>query len=279
MRSSRPLAGGMGEVYRARDTRLGRDVATKVLPPHLSASPELKERFDREAHAISSLNQARICTLHDVGHQDGVDFLVMEYLEGHRYRRPDRQGNGALEIQHKPREAGLESRRKRSMVCDRLPALRLGRLHPGRDPRRQERTVLTMPSIRLHDISKDGHILLSHENWRRQLVGLFPGDKQEHPYTWMDDTTATSITADGRWMSFTESGEVYYIAGEVLGFYRPTDGSPAVSVGPGITTISPDGKRIAVASHASHKLLIQPVGLGETAELPTPGLTDFANMF
>jgi hypothetical protein len=129
-----------------------------------------------------------------------------------------------------------------------------------------------MPSIRLHDISKDGHVLLSHENWRRQLVGLFAGDKQEHPYSWMDDTTATSITADGRWMSFTESGEVYYIAGEVLGFYRPTDGSPAVSVGPGITSISPDGKRIAVASHASHKLLIQPVGLGETTELPTPGL-------
>jgi serine/threonine protein kinase len=75
-------AGGMGEVYRARDTRLGRDVAIKVLPQHLSSNPELKERFDREARAISSLNHARICTLHDVGHQEGVDFLVMEYLEG-----------------------------------------------------------------------------------------------------------------------------------------------------------------------------------------------------
>jgi len=75
-------AGGMGEVYRARDTRLGRDVAIKVLPQHLSSNPEFKERFDREARAISSLNHARICTLHDVGHQEGVDFLVMEYLEG-----------------------------------------------------------------------------------------------------------------------------------------------------------------------------------------------------
>jgi serine/threonine protein kinase len=72
----------MGEVYRAPDTRLGRDVAIKVLPQHLSSNPELKERFDREARAISSLNHARICTLHDVGHQEGVDFLVMEYLEG-----------------------------------------------------------------------------------------------------------------------------------------------------------------------------------------------------
>jgi len=72
----------MGEVYRSRDTRLGRDVAIKVLPEHLSSNPELKERFEREARSISSLNHPRICTLYDVGHQDGIDFLVMEYLEG-----------------------------------------------------------------------------------------------------------------------------------------------------------------------------------------------------
>jgi serine/threonine protein kinase len=75
-------AGGMGEVYRSRDTRLGRDVAIKVLPEHLSSNPELKERFEREARSISSLNHPRICTLYDVGHQDGIDFLVMEFLEG-----------------------------------------------------------------------------------------------------------------------------------------------------------------------------------------------------
>src|ERR1700733_11995336 len=75
-------AGGMGEVYRARDARLGRDVAIKILPQHLSSNPQLRERFDREARAISSLNHPRICTLYDVGHQDGVDFLVMEYREG-----------------------------------------------------------------------------------------------------------------------------------------------------------------------------------------------------
>jgi eukaryotic-like serine/threonine-protein kinase len=75
-------AGGMGEVYRACDTRLGRDVAVKVLPLHLSSNPDLKARFEREAKAISSLNHPHICTLHDVGHQDGIDFLVMELLEG-----------------------------------------------------------------------------------------------------------------------------------------------------------------------------------------------------
>ncbi|MGH9556382.1 MAG: protein kinase domain-containing protein [Terriglobales bacterium] len=75
-------AGGMGEVYRARDSRLERTVAIKVLPSHLSSNPELKQRFLREARAISSLQHPHICTLHDVGSQDGVDFLVMEYLEG-----------------------------------------------------------------------------------------------------------------------------------------------------------------------------------------------------
>ena len=72
----------MGEVYRALDTRLQRIVAVKILPSHLSENPEAKERFDREARTISSLNHPNICTLHDVGHQDGVDYLVMEYLEG-----------------------------------------------------------------------------------------------------------------------------------------------------------------------------------------------------
>jgi eukaryotic-like serine/threonine-protein kinase len=75
-------AGGMGEVYRARDTRLGRDVAIKILPQHLASTPEVRQRFEREARAVSSLNHPHICTLHDVGHQDGTDFLVMEYLEG-----------------------------------------------------------------------------------------------------------------------------------------------------------------------------------------------------
>ena len=75
-------AGGMGEVYRARDTRLDRTVAIKVLPQHLSANPELKQRLEREAKAISSLSHPNICVLHDIGSQDGVNFLVMEYLEG-----------------------------------------------------------------------------------------------------------------------------------------------------------------------------------------------------
>jgi eukaryotic-like serine/threonine-protein kinase len=75
-------AGGMGEVYRARDTRLNRIVAIKVLPTHLADRFELRERFEREARAIASLNHPHICVLYDIGRQDSIDYLVMEYLEG-----------------------------------------------------------------------------------------------------------------------------------------------------------------------------------------------------
>jgi eukaryotic-like serine/threonine-protein kinase len=75
-------AGGMGEVYRARDSRLGRDVAIKILPPQISGDPAGKLRFEREARTISKLNHPHICVLHDIGSQDGVDYIVMECVEG-----------------------------------------------------------------------------------------------------------------------------------------------------------------------------------------------------
>jgi serine/threonine-protein kinase len=74
--------GGMGEVYRATDMRLGRTVAVKILPVHLRDSPDRQGRFDREARTISHLTHPHICTLHDIGHENGIDFLVMEHLEG-----------------------------------------------------------------------------------------------------------------------------------------------------------------------------------------------------
>src|SRR5215472_2739 len=75
-------AGGMGEVYRARDTRLERTVAVKILPPHLSSDPVRKQRFEREAKIVSNLNHPHICVLHDIGSQDGIDYLVMECVQG-----------------------------------------------------------------------------------------------------------------------------------------------------------------------------------------------------
>ena len=87
-------AGGMGEVYRAKDTRLDRTVAIKILPIHLSANSDSKARFEREARAISKLTHPHICALHDVGSQDGIEFLVMEFLEGEALSQ--RLAKGAL---------------------------------------------------------------------------------------------------------------------------------------------------------------------------------------
>src|SRR6266571_1363180 len=89
-------AGGMGEVYRARDTRLDRTVAIKILPESLGADPQFRERFDREARAISQLTHPHICVLHDIGHQDGTAFLVLEYLEGETLA--ERLKKGALPL-------------------------------------------------------------------------------------------------------------------------------------------------------------------------------------
>src|SRR6202161_3259264 len=132
-------AGGMGEVYRARDTRLDRIVAIKVLPHHLSSNPDLKQRFEREARAISSLNHPRICTLHDVGHQDGVDFLVMELLEGES--RADRLKRGPLPLKESLK-IGME-------VCEALEvAHRAGITHRDLKP---ANIMLTRSGAKLMD--------------------------------------------------------------------------------------------------------------------------------
>jgi eukaryotic-like serine/threonine-protein kinase len=91
-------AGGMGEVYRARDTRLGRTVAIKVVPAHLCSAPQRRQRFEREARAISALQHPNICTLYDVGQQDGTEYLVMEYLEGESLASRIRQGPLPLDL-------------------------------------------------------------------------------------------------------------------------------------------------------------------------------------
>src|SRR5947209_18665460 len=96
-------AGGMGEVWRARDTRLDRSVAIKVLPAHLSADTQFRERFEREARTISALTHPHICTLYDVGNASGIDFLVMEYLEGESLA--DRLARGPMPVEEALRVA------------------------------------------------------------------------------------------------------------------------------------------------------------------------------
>ena len=75
-------AGGMGEVYKAKDARLDRTVAIEVLPSHVASNPEVRQRFEREARAVSSLNHPHICTLFDIGSENGIDFMVTEHIEG-----------------------------------------------------------------------------------------------------------------------------------------------------------------------------------------------------
>ncbi|HYB53702.1 MAG TPA: protein kinase, partial [Thermoanaerobaculia bacterium] len=91
-------AGGMGEVYRARDPRLGREVAIKTLPPHLSSSPEARQRFEREAKTISQLSHPHICALYDVGHEGETEYLVMELLDGETLA--ERLAKGPLPLEH-----------------------------------------------------------------------------------------------------------------------------------------------------------------------------------
>ena len=75
----------MGEVYRARDTRLDRTMAVKILPSHLASNPDLRQRFEREARAVSALNHPHICTLHDIGHPDGIDYLAWSTWKARRW--------------------------------------------------------------------------------------------------------------------------------------------------------------------------------------------------
>ncbi len=100
-------AGGMGEVYRARDVRLGRDVAVKVLPSHVAGDPELRQRFEREARALAALSHPHICPVFDVGQHEGIDFLVMEYLEGETLaQRLSEVGRVARPVRHSLGEGG-----------------------------------------------------------------------------------------------------------------------------------------------------------------------------
>src|SRR5512143_942921 len=132
-------AGGMGEVYRARDSRLGREVAIKVLPDHLSASEELRHRFEREARTISQLSHPHICALYDVGREGDQEFLVMELLEGETLA--DRLGRGPLPLEQVLRY-GIE-------IADALDrAHRAGVIHRDLKP---GNIMLTKSGVKLLD--------------------------------------------------------------------------------------------------------------------------------
>ena len=132
-------AGGMGEVYRARDTRLERTVAIKVLSSHLSASPESRQRFEREAKTISQLSHPHICALHDMGREGETEYLVMEYLEGETLA--DRLLKGPLPLEQTLRFGG--------QIADALDkAHRQGIVHRDLKP---GNVMLTKSGVKLLD--------------------------------------------------------------------------------------------------------------------------------
>ena len=132
-------AGGMGEVYKARDTRLDRTVAIKILPSHFDTDPDRRARFEREARAVAALSHPHICHLYDVGHYDGADFLVMEYLDGQTLRQ--RLQRGALPL--------AQALRCAIEVADALAnAHRLGVIHRDLKP---GNVMLTQTGTKLLD--------------------------------------------------------------------------------------------------------------------------------
>ena len=132
-------AGGMGEVYKSRDTRLDRTVAIKILPDTVAADPQFRQRFDREARTISQLDHPHVCALYDVGEQDGTAFLVMQFLEGETLA--DRLTKGALPI-----DQAIKTAIEIASALDR--AHRAGIVHRDLKP---GNIMLTKPGARLLD--------------------------------------------------------------------------------------------------------------------------------
>jgi eukaryotic-like serine/threonine-protein kinase len=179
-------SGGMGEVYRARDTRLDRMVAVKILPGHLSDNEELRQRFDREARTISQLSHPHVCALYDVGHQDGVDYLVMEYLEGATLA--DRIVKGPLPIEQVLRY-GIQ-------IADALDkAHRLGIVHRDLKP---GNVMVTKSGVKLLDFGL------------AKLRAVTPGAVSSSASLVQTQTDAT-LTAQG-----TIIGTFQYMAPEIL---------------------------------------------------------------
>jgi serine/threonine protein kinase len=234
-------AGGMGEVYRARDTRLDRTVAVKILPHKLADSAEARQRLEREARAVSSLNHPHICALYDVGQQDDIDFLVMEYLEGETLAA--RMERGALPLDELIRFAG--------QIADALDrAHRQGVVHRDLKP---GNIMLTKSGIKLLDFGL------------AKAAGLAPVTNLSS-----SPTESRPLTADGAII-----GTFQYMAPEQLES-RPADARTDIfAFGLVLYEMATGQRAFAVATQASLIAAIlkdEPRPLDQLAPMTPPAL-------
>lgn len=234
--------GGMGEVYKARDTRLDRTVAIKVLPESMALNADLKSRFDREAKAISSLNHPNICTLHDIGSEEGIDFLVMEFLEGETLA--ERLTRGALPLTE-VYDIAIE-------ISDALDkAHRQGLIHRDLKP---GNIMLTAEGARLMDFG---------------LAKLQMADGQGKPAAQMTQTTP--LTGAG-----TILGTLQYMAPEQLEGEEADARSDIFSFGVVLYEMLTGTKAFAGKSQASLIASIistEPSAVSEIKPMTPPGLS------
>ena len=213
-------AGGMGEVYRARDTRLDRSVAIKVLPDHLSASPDVRQRFEREAKTISQLSHPHICALYDIGRESGTDYLVMEYLEGEVLS--DRVRKGPLPLEQVLR-FGIE-------IADALDkAHRQGIVHRDLKP---ANVMLTRSGVKLLDFGLAKEL-------RPQLGLVDAGGDSASP-------TKAGLTQEG-----TILGTVQYMAPEQLEGKEVDARTDIFALGAMLYEMATGRKAFAASSRAS----------------------------
>jgi eukaryotic-like serine/threonine-protein kinase len=143
-------------------------------------------------------------------------------------------------------------------------------------PSGEQRLLLRLPgNIRVHDVSRDGRVLISKENWRSSLFFRGPKDSAEHDLSWLDYSNINDISADGSLVVFSEAGEPYPA---IVTYLRNTNGSPAVLLGPGnAAALSPDQKWVLAVTNSPNQLAVLPTGIGETKMLETAALGDFTD--
>jgi len=233
-------AGGMGEVYRARDTRLDRTVAIKILTQGVADAPEVRQRFEREARAVSSLSHPHICVLYDVGHQDGIEYLVMEYLEGETLAA--RIAKGPL--------SSAELLRYASQIADALDkAHRQGIVHRDLKP---ANVMLTKTGAKLLDFG-----LAKGEE-------IFQGDIDSSP------TMSRPLTVQGSIV-----GTMQYMSPEQLEGKTVDARSDIFSFGAMLYEMATGSKAFEAKSHASLIASIlkeEPRPMRELQPLTPPGL-------